>query len=92
MAGYGRDDSVTGHTYELLYPDTRSLHSGMRISMEQVTKPSQTISEQQNSRIIDGMAFGFSIALLIGSAAGTVYTGTYTTLLRDFFRILTTTL
>lgn len=61
--------------------------------MEQVkkqTEPSQTISEHRNSQIIDGMAFGFSIALLIGCAAGTIYTGTYTTLLRDFFRILTT--
>ena len=68
MAGYGRDDSVTGHTYELLYPDTRSLHSGMRISMEQVkkqTEPSPTISEHRNSQIIDGMAFGFLSYLIV---------------------------
>ena len=47
------------------------------------------VSEERNSRIIDGMTFGFSIALLLGSAAGAVYTGTFSTLPRDLFRILT---
>ena len=47
------------------------------------------VSEERNSRIIDGMTFGFSIALLLGSAAGAVYTGTFGTLPRDLFRILT---
>lgn len=47
-------------------------------------------TEQRNSRIIDGMTFGFSIALFIGCIAGTLYTGTFRTLPEDFFHILTT--
>ena len=47
------------------------------------------ISEERNSRIIDGMTFGFSAALLLGCIAGALYTGTFRTLPRDFFRILT---
>lgn len=32
------------------------------------------ISEERNSRIIDGMAFGFSAALLMACIAGAAYT------------------
>ena len=48
------------------------------------------ITEQRNSNIIDGMTFGFSAALFLGCIAGALYTGTLSTLPRDFFRILTT--
>ena len=48
------------------------------------------ISERRNSRIIDGMTFGFSAALFFASFAGAMYTGTLASLPRDFFRILTT--
>ena len=48
------------------------------------------ITEQRNSSIIDGMTFGFSAALFLGCIAGALYTGTLSTLPRDFFRILTT--
>ena len=46
-------------------------------------------SEQRNSRIIDGTVLCFSLALLCACAAGAAYTGAHATLLRDFFRILT---
>ena len=46
-------------------------------------------SEQKNSRIIDGMALCFSLALLTAAGAGAIYTGTGRTLLADFLRILT---
>ena len=47
------------------------------------------ISERNNSRIIDGTVLCISLALLLGCAAGAVYTGTADTLLEDFSRILT---
>ncbi|MBO4419231.1 MAG: DUF1576 domain-containing protein [Oscillospiraceae bacterium] len=47
------------------------------------------VSERKNSRIIDGTALCFSLALLAASAAGAVYTGTGNTLFADFLRILT---
>ena len=47
------------------------------------------VSEERNSRIIDGMTFGFSTALLLSALAGAAYTGTFSTLLQDFARILT---
>lgn len=47
------------------------------------------ISEERNSRIIDGMALGFSIALIVGCVAGALYTRTFSSLPKDFFRILT---
>ena len=46
-------------------------------------------SEQENSRIIDALVLGISLALLAGAAAGAVYTGTADTLREDFARILT---
>lgn len=46
------------------------------------------ISEKRNSDIIDGMAFGFSAALLLGCIAGAAYTGSLVTLPEDLFRIL----
>ena len=48
------------------------------------------ISAERNSRIIDGMTFAISGALLLGCIAGAVYTETFRTLPRDFFHILTT--
>ena len=47
------------------------------------------ISEERNSRIIDGMAFGFSAALLMACIAGAAYTRTFRSLPADYFRILT---
>ena len=47
------------------------------------------ISEERNSRIIDGMAFGFSAALLAACIAGAAYTRTFRSLPADYFRILT---
>ena len=47
------------------------------------------ISEERNSRIIDGMTLGFSMALFLGCIAGALYTGTFRTLPKDLFRILT---
>lgn len=47
------------------------------------------ISEERNSMIIDGMAFGFSAALLLACIAGAAYTRTFRSLPADFFRILT---
>lgn len=49
-----------------------------------------TVSEERNSRIIDGMTFGFSTALFLSALAGAAYTGTFSTLFKDFYRILTT--
>ena len=46
------------------------------------------VSEQQNSKMIDGLTFAFSAALLLAAAAGAFYTGTWNTLLQDFVRIL----
>lgn len=46
-------------------------------------------SEQKNSRIIDGTVLCISLFLLAASVAGTIYTGTGSTLLTDFSRILT---
>lgn len=53
-------------------------------------KKRPVISTKRNSNIIDGMTFGFSAALLLACLAGAVYTGTLSTLPRDFLRILTT--
>ena len=47
------------------------------------------VSEERNSRIIDGMTFSISTALLLAGFAGAVYTGTLHTLHIDFLRILT---
>ena len=47
-------------------------------------------SEQKNSRIIDGIAFSFSLILLLTSVAGMLYTHTQSTYFSDFFRILIT--
>ena len=47
------------------------------------------VSLERNSNIIDGITFGFSIALLLGSAVGCVYSGAGETLIEDFIRILT---
>ena len=47
------------------------------------------VSLERNSNIIDGITFGFSIALLLGSAVGSVYSGAGATLIEDFIRILT---
>lgn len=47
------------------------------------------VSLERNSNIIDGITFGFSIALLLGSAVGCVCSGAGATLIEDFIRILT---
>ena len=47
------------------------------------------VSLERNSNIIDGITFGFSIALLLGAAVGSVYSGAGDTLIEDFIRILT---
>ncbi len=47
------------------------------------------VSEQKNSRIIDGTALCFSLALLTACAVAAVCTGTGSTLFADFWRILT---
>ena len=47
------------------------------------------VSEQKNSKIIDGTALGFSLALLLAAAAGALYTGTGSSIFGDFLRILT---
>ena len=47
------------------------------------------VSIERNSNIIDGITFGFSIALLLGAAVGSVYSGAGATLIEDFIRILT---
>ncbi len=47
------------------------------------------VSEERNSWIIDGITFGFSMALILGCVAGAIYTGTFRTIPRDFFKILT---
>lgn len=47
------------------------------------------ISAQRNSKIIDGITFGFSGALLAAAAVAAIYTGTADTLWEDFVRILT---
>ena len=47
------------------------------------------VTEQRNSRIINGTVLCFSLSFLAASAAGAVYTGTGSTLLADFLRILT---
>ena len=47
------------------------------------------VSLERNSNIIDGITFGFSIALLLGSAVGCIYSGAGDTLIEDFIRILT---
>ncbi len=47
------------------------------------------VSEVKNSRIISGMTFGFSGAMLAASLAGGAYTGTLPSLFEDLFHILT---
>ncbi len=47
------------------------------------------VSMERNSNIIDGITFGFSLALLLGAAVGCVYSGAGDTLIEDFIRILT---
>ena len=47
------------------------------------------MSMERNSNIIDGITFGFSLALLLGAAVGCVYSGAGDTLIEDFIRILT---
>lgn len=47
------------------------------------------VSEQKNSRIIDGTALCFSLALLTACAVAAVCTGTGSTLFADFWQILT---
>ena len=46
------------------------------------------VSEQKNSKIIDGTALGFSLMLLAAAVAGAFYTGTLGSLGADFIRIL----
>ncbi len=43
---------------------------------------------EQNSRIIDGITFCFSLILLLTAFAGAVYTDTTSTFLSDFRQIL----
>ncbi len=47
------------------------------------------ITEKRNSRIIDGVAFWFSAALILAALAGAAYTGTWGTLPADLAHILT---
>ena len=47
------------------------------------------VTEQGNSRIINGTVLCFSLSFLAASAAGAAYTGTGSTLFADFLRILT---
>ena len=49
-----------------------------------------TITDERNSNIIDGFTLILSLALLLAAAAGAQYTGTWNTILRDFYHILTT--
>ena len=46
------------------------------------------VSEEKNSKIIDGTALGFSLMLLAAALAGAFYTGTLGSLGADFIRIL----
>lgn len=46
------------------------------------------ITAERNSYLIDGTTFGISGALLAACIAGAAYTGTFSTLLSDFYRIL----
>ena len=50
-----------------------------------VTPP---ITDERNSRLIDGTTFGFSIALLLACVISGIYSGTLNTVGADFLRIL----
>ena len=54
------------------------------------TKKGYQAAAGLNSRIIDGLALGISLALLAAAAAGAAYTGTGKTVAEDLVRILVT--
>ena len=56
------------------------------LGMSMAVRP--PITDERNSRLIDGTTFGFSIALLLACVISGIYSGTLNTVGADFLRIL----